>query len=157
MIAMAALVLVLPACDSSDSDETGTSLLTPTADEIAASSFTGASSCEVILYSNSGSSSGTITDDDCQYDFNNGASRSDLHFFKATGATTVRVTMTSEAFAPEIILNSESAELAVASPDDDQDRTATFTARVGPGLYQIIAGGSEGGRGDYTVTIAEAN
>ena len=65
--------------------------------------------------------------------------------------------MTSEAFAPEIILNSESAELAVASPDDDQDRTVTFTSRVGPGLYQIIAGGTEGGRGDYTVTIAEAN
>ncbi len=154
---MAALVLTLPACDSSDSDDTGASLLTPTADEIAESSFTAASACDVIPYSSSGSSSGTITETDCQYSVDNGDSRADLHFFKAAGTTTVRVTMTSEAFAPEIILNSESAELAVASPDDDQDRTVTFTSRVGPGLYQIIAGGTEGGRGDYTVTIAEAN
>jgi len=58
--------------------------------------------------------------------------------------------MTSSDFTPEIILNSESAELGRATSAG----TATLTASVRPGLYQIIAGGRDAGRGAYTITVA---
>lgn len=142
---LAALVL-LPGCDAVSSILD--SLSAPSAEEL--STLSSRFGCDVEGLT--GSATGSLAGGDCVLPSD--GSLVDLYAFRVTAETEVRITLSSDAFAPYVLLYDDNVNLLDQQGPETGDDTVELVYLVNAGTFVVAANSLEAGEtGRYTIRV----